>query len=111
MSYSKMLLECGGGDQPKYRSRDHLPERMEHGAKDAIKGGKEVSVLFEEADGLFLHLQGKDRPKHMGGKEIKLGTCYEGWNKKGRLAGKMMSAGFEEGKKFQKLRKTVKYSQ
>lgn len=74
---------------------------------DAIKGGKEVLMLFEEADGVFLHLQGKDRPKRMGGKEIKLSTCYEGWNKKGRLAGKVMSAGFEEGKKFQKLRKMV----
>lgn len=48
--------------------------------KDAIEGGKEVLVLFEEADGIFLHLQGKDRPKHGSGKEIKVSTCYEGWN-------------------------------
>lgn len=75
--------------------------------KDAIEGGKEVPVLFEEADGIFLHLQGKDRPKHMSGKEIKVSTCYEGWNEQGELVGKVMSAGFEDGKKFQKLREAT----
>lgn len=75
--------------------------------KDAIEGGKEVPVLFEEADGIFLHLQGKDRPKHMSGKEIKVSTCYEGWNEQGELVGKIMSAGFEDGKTFQKLREAI----
>lgn len=75
--------------------------------KDAIEGGKEVPVLFEEADGVFLHLQGKDRPKHMSGKEIKVSTCYEGWNEQGELVGKVMSAGFEDGKTFQKLREAT----
>ena len=75
--------------------------------KDAIEGGKEVPVLFEEADGIFLHLQGKDRPKHMSGKEIKVSTCYEGWNEQGELVGKVMSAGFEDGKTFQKLREAT----
>lgn len=75
--------------------------------KDAIEGGREVAVLFEEADGIFLHLQGKDRPKHMSGKEIKVSTCYEGWNAKGELVGKVMSAGFEDGRTFQKLREAT----
>lgn len=75
--------------------------------RDAIEGGKEVPVLFEEADGIFLHLQGKDRPKHMSGKEIKVSTCYEGWNEQGELVGKVMSAGFEDGQKFQKLREAT----
>lgn len=75
--------------------------------KAAIEGGKEVPVLFEEADGIFLHLQGKDRPKHMSGKEIKVSTCYEGWNEQGELVGKVMSAGFEDGKTFQKLREAT----
>ncbi len=72
--------------------------------KDAIEGGKEVPVLFEEADGVFIHLQGKDRPKSMSGKEIKVSTSYEGWNKDGELVGKVMSVGFEDGKTFQELR-------
>ena len=75
--------------------------------KDAIEGGKEVAVLFEEADGIFIHLQGKDRTKHMSGKEIKVSTCYEGWDEKGELIGKVMSAGFEDGKRFQKLREAA----
>lgn len=72
--------------------------------KDAIISGKEVPVLFEEADGVFLHLQGKDRPKGTSGKEIKVSTAYEGWNEKGELVGKVMSAGYEDSKTFQKLR-------
>ena len=75
--------------------------------KGAIEGGKEVPVLFEEADGIFIHLQGKDRPKRMSGKEIKVSTCYEGWNEQGELEGKVMSAGFEDGKTFQKLREAA----
>lgn len=75
--------------------------------KGAIETGKEVPVLFEEADGVFLYLQGKDRPKHMSGKEIKVSTCYEGWNEQGELVGKVMSAGFEDGKTFQKLREAT----
>lgn len=75
--------------------------------KDAIEGGKEAPVLFEEADGIFIHLQGKDRPKHTSGREIKVSTCYEGWNEQGELVGKVMSAGFEDGKTFQKLREAA----
>lgn len=75
--------------------------------KEAISGGRKVPVLLEEADGVFLHLQGKDRPKHKSGKELKVSTCYEGWNAQGELAGKVMSAGFEDGKTFQKLREAM----
>lgn len=75
--------------------------------QETITGGKEVPVLFEEADGIFLHLQGKDRPKHMSGREIKVSTTYEGWNEKNELVGKVMSAGYEDGKTFQKLREAM----
>lgn len=75
--------------------------------KDAVNGQKEVPVLFEEADGVFLHLQRKNRPKGKSGKEIKVSTAYEGWNAAGELVGKIMSAGFEDGKNFQKLRESM----
>lgn len=42
----------------------------------------------------------------MSGKEIKVSTCYEGWNEQGELVGKVMSAG-EDGKTFQKLREAA----
>ena len=40
-------------------------------------------------------------------KEIKVSTCYEGWTEQGELVGKVMSAGFEDGKTFQKLREAT----
>lgn len=72
--------------------------------KDTIEGGKEVPVLFEEADGVFLHLQRGDRPSKKSGREIKVSTCYEGWDEEGNLLGKVMSVGFADGKTFQELR-------
>ena len=75
--------------------------------REAIEGGKEVPVLFEEADGVYLHLQGKDRPDGRKGQEIKVSTAYEGWGEKGELLGKVMSVGFEDGKTFQKLREAM----
>lgn len=75
--------------------------------KEALHGEKEVPVLFEEADGVYLHLQGKDRPKGKSGREIKVSTAYEGVNASGELVGKVMSAGFAEGRTFQKLRESM----
>lgn len=75
--------------------------------REGIYGGKTVPVLFEEADGVFLHLQGKDRPTGKSGREIKVSTCYEGWNEDGELVGKVMSVGFEKGPVFQKLREAA----
>jgi hypothetical protein len=40
-------------------------------------------VLFEEADGLWLSMQGKSREKSSKGKkELKIGVIYEGWEKR-----------------------------
>ena len=75
--------------------------------RDEIEGGKEVPVLFEEADGIYIHLQGRGRPKGKKGREIKVSTAYEGWSKNGDLIGKVMSVGFEDGKTFQKLREAM----
>ena len=48
-----------------------------------LDGDKEVNIIFEEADGLWLSIQGKDRPKNGKGKkkEIKLAVSYEGWER------------------------------
>ena len=49
-----------------------------------VKGKKEVPVLFEEADGVYIKLQGKDRKKEKQDKaEIKIGIAYDGWRKTG----------------------------
>jgi len=70
-----------------------------------IRGEKEAPVLFEEADGIWLDLQGKDRKKRNFGKaEMKVGIAYLGWKETGReryeLAGKVASADFGKASRF-----------
>ena len=49
-----------------------------------IKGNKEAPVLFEEADGVWLNLQGKDRKQRKFPKaEMKAVIAYDGWIDKG----------------------------
>src|SRR3712207_9019922 len=53
-------------------------------SKGQLNGTKEVNVLFQEMDGIWLNIQGKDRPKRGKSKkkELKLGITYEGWKKR-----------------------------
>ena len=47
-----------------------------------VHGSKEVPVLFEEADGVYINLQGKDRKSNKQDMaEIKVGIAYDGWKK------------------------------
>ncbi len=74
-------------------------------SKGCSQGQREVKVLFEEADGVYLSIQGKDREK---GKkqELKVAISYEGWKEvsKGRyeVAHKLVCAGFESAAEFRK---------
>ncbi|MDI6602392.1 MAG: UPF0236 family protein, partial [Thermoanaerobacteraceae bacterium] len=76
-----------------------------------LQGEREVKVLFQEADGLFLNMQGDDRSKtgKSKKKEIKLAITYEGWlrrtgQKEGYIVyNKTVRAGFENAAKFKKL--------
>lgn len=48
-----------------------------------LSGKKEVPVLFEEADGVWLSMQGDSRKNSSKGrKELKVGVVYEGWEKR-----------------------------
>lgn len=77
-----------------------------------LHGQKEVKVLFEEADGLWLSMQGKDRPKQGKGrkKEIKLAVTYEGWERRNskeeayEVRNKRVTAGFMGAEEFKDLR-------
>ena len=81
--------------------------------KEGLVRGKRVApVLFEEADGVWLSLQGKDRRKNGFDKaEMKVSIAYDGWKDKGgqryELDGKVSSAGFEKAKDFQKAREAL----
>ena len=77
-----------------------------------IQGQKEVPVLFEEADGVYINLQGKDRKNSRQNKaEIKVGIAYDGWKKTGKdryeLPNKVVVAGFAKAKEFHEYREAA----
>jgi len=67
------------------------------------KGTKELKLLFEEMDGVWLKMQGKGHRKAPK-QEMKVATMYEGWEDDGRscsrLAGKTIIAGMEKSEEF-----------
>ena len=80
--------------------------------KGHVKGKREVPVLFEEADGVYIKLQGKDRKKEKQDKaEIKIGIAYDGWREAGPdryvLENKVVVAGFSKAKEFQEYREAA----
>ena len=85
---------------------------VEEHKKGQIRGEKEVPVLFEEADGVYIKLQGKDRKEAKQDKaEIKIGIAYDGWKKTGKdryeLSNKVVVAGFARAKEFQEYREAA----
>ena len=76
------------------------------------EGKREVSILFEEMDGVWLLMQGKGH-KRTGKKEMKVFTMYEGWDaekeKEGRsaLVEKVVFAGMDGSSGFHKKREAV----
>ena len=74
-----------------------------------LKGEGKAPVLFEEADGIWLSLQGEDKRKRKFPKtEMKLSIAYNGWKNEGqgryRLNGKVVTAGFIKAKDFHRIR-------
>ena len=108
-------------------------ERKLFDKKQLIAGLKEVTALFEEADGLWINLQGKDRkekleknkkkaerenkefnPKMKIKTELKLHVMYEGWKKddvRHSLVNKQYIAGIMKPKEIAKLRDTRVFTQ
>ena len=91
---------------------DEEKELVKAHKEGLVKGKRVAPVLFEEADGVWLFLQGKDRQKNGFDKaEMKVSIAYDGWKDKGgqryELDGKVSSAGFEKGKDFQKAREAL----
>lgn len=98
-----------------------------------VAGLKEIIALFEEADGLWINLQGKDRkerleknkkkcekenkefnPKQKIKTELKLHVMYEGWKKDDKrhaLINKQYIAGMMKPKEIKKLRDARVYQQ
>ena len=84
--------------------------KIELNEKGILKGEKEVPVLFQEQDGAWLYIQGKDRPEGKSKKkEMKLAISYTGWTlrpgskKEYVVVDKTVCASFENSKHFKKL--------
>ena len=87
-------------------------ELVETDKHEHIKGNREIPVLFEEADGVWLNLQGNDRKKRGFPKaEMKAAIAYDGWKDEGSgrysLDGKVVTVGFNKASDFQKIREAM----
>ena len=106
-------------------------ERTEAYKEDKLKAGeKETPVVYQEADGIMIYTQGKDRkeqeekykkehpneeiPKKVRNVELKLGMTYEGWKEVGTnryaLVGKEYVAGYMTGEEMAKITNSNLYS-
>ena len=124
----KIIIKVGD----KITSREKEERKLFDKGK-LVAGLKEVTALFEEADGLWINLQGKDRkekleenkkkaekenkefnPKMKIKTELKLHVMYEGWKKddpRHSLVNKQYIAGIMKPKEIAKLRDARVYSQ
>ena len=70
------------------------------------KGDLVTPILFEEADGVWINMQGKDRPRKGRKSEMKMAVAYDGWTQEGNnryiLNNKIMISGFEDSRLFQR---------
>ena len=76
-------------------------ERIQKYFNNELQGNKQVEILFEEKDGLFLSIQGQKSKK-----EIKLAKIYEGWqpetksSKRYKTINPVYFAGYEKAEQF-----------
>jgi hypothetical protein len=86
------LLECAEMD------------RVQKYLNNELEGKKQVEILFEEKDGLFISIQGE---KHK--KEIKLAKVYEGWqhetvaSKRYKTVNTLYFAGYHKPEEFDSI--------
>ena len=73
-------------------------------AKSEGTGAQETEMLFEEQDGIWLHMQGRSRKQYGSSHEMKVAIAYDGARriskKRYELTGKVACANFESVSKF-----------
>lgn len=102
-------ISAGGVWNMMQRLGERIDEEELHAVKqmdaDQTEGKKVIPVLFEEMDGVWLHIQDKHHKK-MKKQEMKVFTMYEGWDeeqekqKRSTLVNKTMLAGMENSTEF-----------
>ena len=123
-------LTIGVGEKLEKREKE---ERKLMKKEQLVAGLKEITALFEEVDGLWINLQGKDRKKRLEEQkekckkekkefkpkkkiktELKLHIMYEGWkknDKRHKLINKQCIAGIMTPKEIKELRDARVYQQ
>lgn len=94
------------------KQTEELSERVEN---DSLHGSVETKLLYQEADGVWLKLQGECRKKHGSSKEMKVGIAYDGvlyqQQKGGKirriLDNKVAFASFEPSKDFRRHHEAI----
>jgi len=75
-----------------------------------LHGEVNREFLFEEADGVYLPLQGKDRKKNSAKKELRIAISYDGCKKVGKeryeLHSKLVTCGFERVEEFRDIKES-----
>ncbi|MCQ2602133.1 MAG: ISLre2 family transposase [Treponema sp.] len=84
---------------------------IELNEKHQLQGEKEIAVLFEEADGVFVRKQKRYRHKGNNSFELKVAIAHEGWRetapKRFELAGKTVVCDIASGTAFNKRKEAV----
>lgn len=106
-------ISAGGVWNVIQRLGERISEEEEHAVKqmnaDQTEGKKEIPVLFEEMDGVWLNMQDGNHKK-MKKQEMKVFTMYEGWDaekekeNRSTLVEKTMLAGMEKSREFHEKR-------
>ena len=94
---------------------DQITRHAELARQGRGAGCVETKILYEENDGIWLKLQGKDRKEYGAGKEMKVGIAYDGVRQmpckggKNRrmLDGKVAYAGIEPSRQFRENKEGV----
>ena len=124
----KLIVKVGDKITKKEKEERKLLDK-----KQLVAGLKEITALFEETDGIWINLQGKDRQKRLEKQkekcekekkefnskmkiktELKLHVMYEGWKKddsRHALVNKQYIAGIMKPKEIKKLRDARVYQQ
>lgn len=106
-------ISAGGVWNVMQRLGERISAEEEQAVKqmnaDQSEGTKEIPVLFEEMDGVWLHMQDRNHKK-MKKQEMKVFTMYEGWDaekekqNRSTLVEKTMLAGMEKSSEFHEKR-------
>lgn len=106
-------ISAGGVWNVIQRLGERISEEEEHAVKqmnaDQTEGQREIPVLFEEMDGVWLNMQ-DEHHKKLKKQEMKVFTMYEGWDaekekqNRSTLVEKAMLAGMEKSSEFHEKR-------